>query len=92
MSNINRKPLIWSQDKIIMKFEQKKWTSFVFGKVYENCPKIKENCYFMKHTSKRVISTETTYLVPIIYNNEIWEKKWVNFLMGEVYENCPKIK
>ena len=24
-SNINRKPFIWSQDKIITKFGQKKW-------------------------------------------------------------------
>ena len=33
-SNINKKPLIWSQDKIITKFAQKNEVSFVLGKVY----------------------------------------------------------
>ena len=56
-SNVNRKPHIWSLDKKIMKFGQKKWSSFVLGKVYENCLKIKEKCYFTKLISKRVIST-----------------------------------
>ena len=55
-SNIKWKPLIWSQDKIITKFGQKKWASFALGKVYKNCPKAKEKCYLIKHTSKRVIS------------------------------------
>ena len=56
-SNINMKPLIWSKDKIIKKFGQKKWVNLVLGKVYKNCPKFKEKCYFTKLTSKRVIST-----------------------------------
>ena len=30
---------------------------FDLGKAYENFPKIKEKCYFMKPTSNRVIST-----------------------------------
>ena len=50
------KPLIRFKDKKKTKFEQKKPMSFVLGKVYENSPKIKENCYFTKLTSKRVIS------------------------------------
>ena len=54
-SNITKKPLIWSQDKKIMKFGQKKMASLVLGKVYENNTKIKEKCYFMKLTSKRII-------------------------------------
>ena len=56
-SNINQKSLIWSQDKIIMKFGQQKLTSFLLGKVYKNCQKNKENCYFTKLTLKSVIST-----------------------------------
>ena len=35
-SNINWKHLIWSQDKIVTKFGQKKWASFVWVK----CTKI----------------------------------------------------
>ena len=42
-SNINRKPLIWSDDKLVMKFGPKKWVSLVLGKVHENCPKIKKS-------------------------------------------------
>ena len=45
-----KKPLILFQDKIITKFGQKKCVSLVLGKVYENCPKIKEKYYFTKHT------------------------------------------
>ena len=33
-SNINQKPLIWSQDKITTIFGQKKWTSLVLDKAY----------------------------------------------------------
>ena len=54
-NNINGKPLFWSQNKITTKFVQKKWVSFIFDKVYENYPKIKEKCYFMELTSKTVI-------------------------------------
>ena len=36
------------------------------GKVYKNNPKIKENCYFMKLTSKRVISAENALFGPKI--------------------------
>ena len=63
-SNINRKPLIQSRDKRVMKFRPKKWVSLVFDKVYENCLKIKKKCYFTKLTSKGVISTGAAYLVP----------------------------
>ena len=56
-SNNNRKPVIWSHDKIITKFGPKKWVSFVLGKVYENYPKLKKKYYFTKLTSSRVIST-----------------------------------
>ena len=31
-SHINQKPLVCSQEKIITKFGQKKWTSLVLGK------------------------------------------------------------
>ena len=58
MSNINRKPLIWSQDNLITKFGLKNWESFVRGIVYKNYPKLEEKRYFSKLTSKRVISTE----------------------------------
>ena len=55
-SNINRKSLISSHDKITTKFGQKKWVSLVLGKVYENCTKIRIKCYLSKLTSKSVIS------------------------------------
>ena len=45
-SNINRKPLICPQDKIIKKFGQKKWVTLVLGIVYKRCPKIKEKVLF----------------------------------------------
>ena len=64
--NANQKPLIWSQDKIITKFGQKKYVSLVLGKVYENCLKIKEKCYMTKLTSKRVISTGNPLFGPKI--------------------------
>ena len=54
-NNMNQKLIIWSQDKIITIICHKKWGSLVLGKVYENCLKINEKCYFMKVTSKRVI-------------------------------------
>ena len=53
--NINRKALIWSHDKIVMKFPPNKWVSLALGKLYENCPKIKKKCYFTKLILKRVI-------------------------------------
>ena len=55
-SNNNKKPLIWSEHKIITKFGPKKIIEFGLGKVYKNCPKIKKKCYFTKLTSKSVIS------------------------------------
>ena len=63
-SNINRKPLIWSQDMIITKFGQERWMSFVLGEACENYTKIKEKCYFMKLILKRVISTENLLFGP----------------------------
>ena len=63
-SNINWKPLIWSHDKIITKFGQKKLASLVLGKAYESCRKIKRKCYYMKLTLKRVIPTKNSYFVP----------------------------
>ena len=65
-SNINWKPLIWSQDKMIMKFGQKKMGSLVLGKWYENNPKIKEECYFTNRTLKRVISIGNSLIGPKI--------------------------
>ena len=38
-SNINRKPLIWSQDIIIKKFGQKKIGKFGFGQSVRKLPK-----------------------------------------------------
>ena len=64
-SNINRKPLIWSEDKIITKFGQKKMGELGFVKVYKNCPKIKKKCYFMKPISKRGISTGNHLFSPM---------------------------
>ena len=61
LGNINRKPLTWSNYNIITKFRPKKWVSLFFGKVYENCLKIKEKCYFMKLASKWVIYCDTPY-------------------------------
>ena len=65
-SNINQKPFIWFQDKIITKFGLKKRVISVLDKVYENCSKIKEKCYFMKLSSKIRISTENTLFGPKI--------------------------
>ena len=65
-SNINQKPLIWFKDKIIVKCGQKKLASFVLGKVYENCAKIKKMCNFKKLTSKRVTSNEILLFCPKI--------------------------
>ena len=56
-SNINRKPLIWSQDKIITKFGQKKWARLVLAKVCDICSKVRVKCYLTKLILKRVIST-----------------------------------
>ena len=65
-SNINQKPLIWSDDKIVTKFGQKKWVSLVFGMVYKNSPKIKKKCYFTKLASKGVILTQNDLFGPMI--------------------------
>ena len=64
-SNINRKHLIWSNDKIITKFWAKKWVSLVLGKVHENFLKRKEKSYFTKLASKRVISTGNHLFSPM---------------------------
>ena len=45
-------------------------SEFVLGKVYENCLKFKENCYFAKLTSKQVISTRKS-----LFGHEI-RKQW----------------
>ena len=37
-SNINRKPFIWSEDNIIMKFGHKKFGDFVFGQSIQQRP------------------------------------------------------
>ena len=65
-SNIKWKLLILSQDKIITKFEQKKWASLVLRKVFENCTKIKEKCYLTKLISNSVISTGNLLFGPKI--------------------------
>ena len=65
-SNINQKLLIWSKDKITKKCGKKKLASFVLGKVYDNCSKVKEKCYFTKPTSKRVIYTGNHLFGPMI--------------------------
>ena len=94
VSNINRKPFILSQDKIVMKFGQKIWVILVLTKVYKNCPKIKEECYFMKLISKRVISTGNLLFGPkiIMIIKKFGQKKWVGLVLGIVYKNCPKMK
>ena len=84
-SNINRKPLIWSHDKIVMKFGPKKWVTLVLGQVYENCPKSKEKCYFTKLTSKRVISTRNNLFGPKCYFTKLTSKRVIstrNHLFG----------
>ena len=68
--------------------------SLVLGKVYENCKKIKnKKCYFMKLTSKRVITTGN----PLFFSKDkiltkFGYKKLVSLVLGKVYENCIKIK
>ena len=60
-----RNPLLGPK-KIITKFGQNKWVSFVLGKVYENYPKVKAKCNFVKLTSKLVISTGNSLFSPKI--------------------------
>ena len=65
---------------------------FVLVNMYENYPKVKEKRYFSKHTSERVISTGN----PLFWSHDklIMKfdlKKWVSFVLGNVYENYPKI-
>ena len=62
-TNINRKAHIWSKDKIIMKFRQKKWASLVFSEVYENYPKIKDYVILRNLLRRESNQPETTYLV-----------------------------
>ena len=69
----------------------KKLESLVFGKVYENYPKIKEKCYFTKLTSKRAISTGNHFFGPKIIT-KFGQKKWVSLALGKVYKNCLQIK
>ena len=46
-SNINKKPLIWSRDKIITKFgKKKKMAEFDFGKIIRKLPKNKGKVLF----------------------------------------------
>ena len=54
-SNINRKPLIWSQNKIITKFQQKNVRVLFMEKCTETAQKLRKKCYFIKLTLKRVI-------------------------------------
>ena len=43
-SNIYQGPLIWSQNKIITKFRQKKWVSFFFlAKCTKTAPKLRKS-------------------------------------------------
>ena len=61
----------------------------VLGTGYENWLKMKEKFYFMKLTSKRVISTKNPVFGPKIINSEILTKKKY---LGKAYENYSKIK
>ena len=42
-SNINKKPLIWSQDKKITKFGQKKWRLWFWGKCTKTTQKLRRS-------------------------------------------------
>ena len=66
-SNIDWKPLVCAQHNIIMKFGQKKNKRTSFReKCTKIAKKIKNKCYFTKHTSKRVISTRNPLFSPKI--------------------------
>ena len=92
-SNINRKLLIWSNYKIIMKFRPKKWVSFVLEKVYEKCPENKGKVLFYE----RYFEMGNMNRKQLIWSHykiitKFGPKKWVSLVLGKGYENCPKIK
>ena len=91
-SNINQKQVFWSKYKIITKFEPKKWESLVFGKVYKNCPKIKEKCCFYETCFKESNINQK----PLIWSKykiitKFKRKKWASLVFGKVDKNCLKI-
>ena len=92
-TNINWKPLSWSQNKIITKFGQNKWVSLVFRKIYENCLKIKKKVSFYE----TYFEESNINRKPLIWSQDkiikkFRQKKWESLILGNVYENCSKIK
>ena len=70
--------------------------SFLLGKVYENCPKIKNKCYFTKLNETYFEESNIDRKPPIWAQDNIITKfgKKKNWLVwfGKEYENCTKIK
>ena len=91
-SSLFMKLLIWSHDKIIMKFGQNKLVSLVLGKEFENCLKIKEKYYLMKLTSKSNINWKLLILFKYKIVMKFGPKKRASLVIGKVFENCPNIK
>ena len=65
-SNINRKPLIKSHDKIVMQFGPKNQAGLVWGKVYENFQKMKKKVLFYK----TYFEESNIDQIPLIWTND----------------------
>ena len=92
MTNINRKFLIWSQNKILSKFGKKKErVCLVLGKVYENCPNLRKSIILRNLLRREYYHPETPDFVPRYGNNEIQTKKMGEFGFRQSVEKLPEI-
>ena len=92
-SNINRNPLIWSKYKKITKFGKKKMREFGFGKVYENCPKIKKKVLFYKsYFEEGNINQKPLTWSHYKIITKFGQIFFMSLVLGKVNKNSPKIK
>ena len=66
---------------------------FCFGQSIRKLSKNKGKVLFYDtYFEESKYQPETTYLIKISDNNEIWTKKWVSLVLDKVYKNCPNYK
>ena len=63
-SNINKKPLIWSQDKIITKFGPKNGQVWFWAKCTKTARKLRKSVILPNLFRKEYYQPESTYLAP----------------------------
>ena len=89
--NIKKKPLIWSHDKIVMKFGPKKWVELGFGQSARELPENQEKVLFYEtYFEESNINRKSLIWSHYKIITKFRLKKWVSFVLGNVYKKLPK--